>query len=180
MRADFLANLTFHCLLHGSALLKGNMSRSISDSEYRLLAVEIVRQIGNLLIHAGSQNALALAEKWANGEALKREELEAAREKAMKDTSTCAIEISDGRNHAAEAAWLLLTPKIKDWLNEITRCVAKAKAAHTVFKRHGALSPATKDEFEYIRAVELEFLDDRLAKFEAKKPSHEPQSRESN
>ena len=101
----------------------------MTDQEYRKLAVELVSDLDTLLIHTGSRHAVAVAGNWAKGQKVDEQTIESAREKAMKDSARCTEEASDGRKHAAEAAWLLLTPSIKEWMAEIVRCVAMAKAS---------------------------------------------------
>jgi hypothetical protein len=140
----------------------------MTDSAYRLLAVEFVREIQGLLIHPGSRQALELASSWAQNEIPKDSAIAAAQAKAMSDCKRCAIEARDGRSHAAEAAWQLLAPNAKEWMPQVLSCVSKAKAAKLVAKRRGEMSLATQDEFEYVRAVELELLQDRLAKYEGR------------
>ncbi len=138
------------------------------DADYRQLAVEFVAQIHDLLVHPGSKKAFALAKDWAGGAEVDAAAVERARERALECCVQCADEIRDGRDHSAEAAWQLLAPQIEEWIGQIIENVAKAKAARSVFKKHGALSTVTQDEFEYIRAVEQELLEDRLARRKAK------------
>jgi hypothetical protein len=140
----------------------------MKDCDYRLLAIELVRQIQHLLVHPGSKAALVMAEAWAKGESLKDSALEHARAQALENCVQCAGEVRDGRDHAAEAAWQLLAPQVEEWIGPIIENIAKAKALHTVFKKHGGLTPTSQDEFDYIRAVEQELLEDRVAKRKSK------------
>jgi hypothetical protein len=140
----------------------------MQEVDYRLLAVEFVQQIQDLLVHPGSKKAFALAKSWASGEPVDSEVIDHARDRALESCVQCTDEIRDGRYHAAEAAWQLLAPKIEEWMGPIIENVARAKAARSVFKKHGGLTSATQDEFDYIRAVEQELLEDRLARRKAR------------
>ena len=140
---------------------------NMTDQDYRKLAVEIVSELEGLLIHVGSRHAVAVAGNWAKAQKVDERTIEAAREKAMKDSALCTEEVPDGRKHAAEAAWLLLTPSIKEWMPEIVRCVAMAKAAQFVHKNQPELSMPIQVVFEYRRAAEQELLEDRLSRREA-------------
>ncbi len=86
----------------------------------------------------------------------------------MKACAQCVNEARDGRAHAAEAAWQLLRASAQGWIRQIAENVAKALAAKIVIERRGALTPETLDEFEYVRAVELELLEDLLLRREGK------------
>ena len=140
----------------------------MNDLECRLLAIELVRQVHDLLVHAGSKKALATAELWAAGKPITELAIEQARAKALETCVQCADEVRDGRAYAAEAVWQLLASQIEEWLPQIIENVARAKALRTVFKKHGGLTPASQDEFDYIRAVEQEMLEDRAARHRKK------------
>jgi hypothetical protein len=140
----------------------------MNDLAYRVLAVELVRQVHDLLVHPGSKKAFTTSELLAAGKPVTEHALEQARAKAIETCVQCADEIRDGRAYAAEAAWQLLAPQIEEWLPQIIDNVARAKALRAVFKKHGGLNPATQDEFDYIRAVEQELLEDRLARHRKK------------
>jgi len=140
---------------------------TINDSDYRALAVEFVRMVGDLVMHTGSRCAFNLAADLVEGAEIDHAELEAAKAGALADRRICTDEARDGRAHAAEAAWLLLAPNAKEIIHQVADNVSKALAAKIVTERRGALTPATQDEFEYIRAVELELLQDRVAKLDA-------------
>jgi hypothetical protein len=140
----------------------------MNDLEYRALAVELVRQVHDLLVHPGSRKAFTSAELLASGKSITESALEQARAKALESCVQCADEIRDGRAYAAEAAWQLLAPQVEEWLPQIIENVARAKALRAVFKKHGGLDPASQDEFDYIRAVEKELLEDRVARHRKK------------
>ncbi len=140
----------------------------MTDAEYRALAVEFVREIQDLLVHAGSVDALKMADGWTKKEPEQHKAIDAAHTNAMKASAQCAKDGRDGRFHASEAAILLLAPHAKESIKELIKHVSLAKAAKIICERHGALSTATETEFEYIRAVVKELLDDRLAKREGK------------
>ncbi len=137
------------------------------DSDYRFVAVEFVQQVAELLAHRGSKNALSIARAWANGEQVGDKALEAARQEAAKDRDRCANDGRDGRYHAAEAAWHLLAPKAKDSIELVAEYVAKAKATRAILAKYGEMNAQTLDAHEYFRAVELELLQDRVARREA-------------
>ena len=139
----------------------------MTDQDYRKFAAEIVNELDGVLIHTGTRHAVSIAGNWAKGKSVDEKSIEAAREIAMKDSARCTEEPPDGRKHAAEAAWLLLTESIKEWMPEIIRCVAMAKAARFVHKNQPEPSMPTQVVFEYRRAAEQELLEDRLTKREA-------------
>ena len=154
--------------LRGRPVAGCSQKECMNDLEYRLLAIELVRQVHDLLVHAGSKKALATAELWAAGKTIAEDAIDQARARALETCVQCADETRDGRAYAAEAAWQLLAPQIEEWLPQIIENVARAKALRAVFKKHGSLNPASQDEFDYIRAVEQELLEDRVSRHRKK------------
>lgn len=134
---------------------------------YLALAVEFVGQVEDLLVHPGSRQALTFARTTVKSGKADGAWMERARANAFEDVGRCACESSDGRAPAAEAAWQLLAPDIAEWVQPIAENVARAMAAKIVMQRRGAPSLETREEFNYVRAVHLELMMDRIAKLES-------------
>jgi hypothetical protein len=138
------------------------------DLKYRRFAVDLVREIQNLLIHAGSRNALARAGAWASGCIPDPAILALDRHEALRDCRACWNDPRDGRLPAATAACRLLHPRIDLQMEQLLDDVANARAEHLTFSRYGcSIRDSRESEFRAARVTELWRLEHRLIWHEA-------------
>ena len=135
----------------------------MNDSDYRLFALDVISEVEDLLHCQGSRRALSIAGRLAARQSVDREVVEAARIEAMNDCFRSSMELHDGRDQAALAAWFVLSPAVKDAIHLILGAVAKAKATRELCsKRRTSAIPDTDQELECFAATELDLLETRL------------------
>jgi hypothetical protein len=135
----------------------------MTDSDYRLFALDIISEIEDLIHLEGSRRALNIAGRLAARQPIETEVVEAARVEAMNDCFRCSMSFHDGREHAALAAWFVLAPTVEDSIDLILGAVAKARAVRWLCKERGQTSISPGDEeLECHATSEFDLLEARL------------------
>jgi hypothetical protein len=134
----------------------------LTDRELRLLAVFCALQVEHLLTDQRSRDAIAVAEKFANGEAT-REELAAARAAARAAAWAAdaawatARDAAAGAAAGAAAAWA--TARAAAWAADAAAIAAAgAAAAAALDAAAAAAATAAEDEDALIREAQADWL----------------------